>query len=209
MFNLLKGTCKSSVELEYHMEECFRALTDKLDWLNPEGYDRPVDMTKPLPLQEKNGRLIIPIEVFFNNDLEYLKGKNSERIYSSSITKTPAARVEDVQLGVESYQRKLNLTRPQRSYLGIETDEIYKFYDGTLQLVHTTLLDRLKNLSLRYNRHSDMPLRAWTVKDQKHTKIMLTKMDDVLLKRRIMISLEVLVRGRNTEKGRRLLERTI
>ncbi|GKC94401.1 hypothetical protein Tco_1159843 [Tanacetum coccineum] len=91
VFNLLKGTCKSSVELEYHMKECFRALTDKLDWLNPKGYDRPANMSKPLPLQEKDGRLIIPIEVFFNNDLEYLKGKNSDRTYSMSITKTPAA----------------------------------------------------------------------------------------------------------------------
>nr|GEX97711.1 hypothetical protein [Tanacetum cinerariifolium] len=30
MFNLLKGTCKSCVELEYNMEECYRALTDQL-----------------------------------------------------------------------------------------------------------------------------------------------------------------------------------
>ncbi|GKD20458.1 hypothetical protein Tco_1222161 [Tanacetum coccineum] len=74
MFNQLKGTCKSCVELEYNMEECFRALTDQLDWTNPEGYDYPVDTSKPLPLKEKEGRLIIPIEVFFNNDLEYLKG---------------------------------------------------------------------------------------------------------------------------------------
>ncbi|GJS34253.1 hypothetical protein Tco_0532635 [Tanacetum coccineum] len=91
VFNLLKGTCKSCVELGYNMEECFRALTDQLDWTNPEGYDHPVDMSKPLPLQEKSDRLIIPIEVFYNNDLEYLKGDKSERTYSSSITKTPAA----------------------------------------------------------------------------------------------------------------------
>ncbi|GJY06209.1 hypothetical protein Tco_0373263 [Tanacetum coccineum] len=31
VFNLLKGTCKSCVELEYNMEECFHALTDQLD----------------------------------------------------------------------------------------------------------------------------------------------------------------------------------
>ncbi|GJX48948.1 hypothetical protein Tco_0275793 [Tanacetum coccineum] len=50
----------------------------KLDWINPKGYDHPVDMTKPLPLQEKDGRLIISIEVFFNNDLEYLKGRTQK-----------------------------------------------------------------------------------------------------------------------------------
>ncbi|GJR44702.1 hypothetical protein Tco_1312805 [Tanacetum coccineum] len=36
-FNLLKGTCSSSIELEYNFQECFNALTDKLDWNNPEG----------------------------------------------------------------------------------------------------------------------------------------------------------------------------
>ncbi|GKD84517.1 hypothetical protein Tco_1355671, partial [Tanacetum coccineum] len=30
-FNLLKGTCSSSIELEYNFQECFNALTDKLD----------------------------------------------------------------------------------------------------------------------------------------------------------------------------------
>ncbi|GKF58367.1 hypothetical protein Tco_0171904 [Tanacetum coccineum] len=60
--------------------------------------DRPVDMTKPLPLQEKDGHLIIPIKIFFNNDREYLKGKNSERTYSTSITKTLAVRYTQVAL---------------------------------------------------------------------------------------------------------------
>ncbi|GJT76608.1 hypothetical protein Tco_1043333 [Tanacetum coccineum] len=30
-FNLLKGTCKSRTELEYHFEECFKATTEQLD----------------------------------------------------------------------------------------------------------------------------------------------------------------------------------
>ncbi|GKC67726.1 hypothetical protein Tco_1100324 [Tanacetum coccineum] len=107
VFNLLKGTCKSCVELEYNMEECFHALIDQLDWTNPKGYDRLVDMSKPLPLQEKEGRLIIPIEVLFNNNLEYLKRDKAERTYSSFITKTPAARcimegIEDLLLNIWS-----------------------------------------------------------------------------------------------------------
>ncbi|GKE14314.1 hypothetical protein Tco_1421891, partial [Tanacetum coccineum] len=57
---------------------------------NPEGYDRP-DMGKTLPLIKKKGRLTIPVEVFLNNDLEYLKGDKAERTYCSSITKCPAA----------------------------------------------------------------------------------------------------------------------
>nr|GEV27245.1 integrase, catalytic region, zinc finger, CCHC-type, peptidase aspartic, catalytic [Tanacetum cinerariifolium] len=92
IFNLLKGTCKSCVELEYNMEECYRALTDQLDWTNREGHLHSVDMRKPLPLQDKKGRLVIPVELFFNNDLEYLRAGSSERKYSFSIIKTPAAR---------------------------------------------------------------------------------------------------------------------
>ncbi|GJT35986.1 hypothetical protein Tco_0718461 [Tanacetum coccineum] len=31
------GTCRSYVELNYNIEECYKALTDQLDWNNPEG----------------------------------------------------------------------------------------------------------------------------------------------------------------------------
>nr|GEU58218.1 retrovirus-related Pol polyprotein from transposon TNT 1-94 [Tanacetum cinerariifolium] len=92
VFNLLKGTCKSCVELEYNMEECYRALTYQLDWSNPKGHKRLLDMSKPLPLQDKECRLVIPVKFFFNNDLKYLREGNKERTYSSLITKTPASR---------------------------------------------------------------------------------------------------------------------
>nr|GEV84306.1 hypothetical protein [Tanacetum cinerariifolium] len=35
-YELLKGSCKSLVELEYHLEEVYKATTDQLDWVNPE-----------------------------------------------------------------------------------------------------------------------------------------------------------------------------
>ncbi|GJS69314.1 hypothetical protein Tco_0702155 [Tanacetum coccineum] len=38
VYNLLKSTCKSYAELEYNIEECYKALNDELDWNNPEGY---------------------------------------------------------------------------------------------------------------------------------------------------------------------------
>nr|GEW12575.1 hypothetical protein [Tanacetum cinerariifolium] len=43
-FNLLKGTCKSFVELEYHFEECYKAVTDQIDWNNPEGHKYLFDL---------------------------------------------------------------------------------------------------------------------------------------------------------------------
>ncbi|GKC12656.1 hypothetical protein Tco_1009438, partial [Tanacetum coccineum] len=55
VYNLLKGTCKSCVELKYNMEECYKALNDQLDWNNPEGDRCPFDLSKPLPLIESRG----------------------------------------------------------------------------------------------------------------------------------------------------------
>nr|GFA72427.1 hypothetical protein [Tanacetum cinerariifolium] len=65
-YELMNGSCKSLVELEYHLEEVFKATTDQLDWIKPE-------------------------EHFINNDLEYLRGGASSRKYTTSITKTKAA----------------------------------------------------------------------------------------------------------------------
>nr|GEY96112.1 hypothetical protein [Tanacetum cinerariifolium] len=36
-YELIKGSCKSLVELEYHLKEVFKTTTDQLDWVNPEG----------------------------------------------------------------------------------------------------------------------------------------------------------------------------
>ncbi|GJV99308.1 hypothetical protein Tco_1554560 [Tanacetum coccineum] len=36
VYKLLNGTCKSSIELEYNIDQCYNALTDQLDWTNPE-----------------------------------------------------------------------------------------------------------------------------------------------------------------------------
>ncbi|GKE76026.1 hypothetical protein Tco_1542146, partial [Tanacetum coccineum] len=36
VFERLKGTCRSSIELEYHLEQRYLAFFDKLDWTNPE-----------------------------------------------------------------------------------------------------------------------------------------------------------------------------
>ncbi|GKE00873.1 hypothetical protein Tco_1388856 [Tanacetum coccineum] len=56
-YDLLKGTCTSSIELEYNFQECFNALTNKLDWNNPEVDRYPFDLSKTLPLQGHPGHL--------------------------------------------------------------------------------------------------------------------------------------------------------
>ncbi|GKF87387.1 hypothetical protein Tco_0258264, partial [Tanacetum coccineum] len=89
----------NSVELEYNQEQCYFALSDKLNWANLEGEICPFDLSNYLPLQDYQCRLIIPGNFFFNNDLEYLKTRNKERKYALSLTKTKAARYDLV--GIE------------------------------------------------------------------------------------------------------------
>ncbi|GJW11300.1 hypothetical protein Tco_1577127 [Tanacetum coccineum] len=74
-YDLIKGTCKSEAELDYHLEEVFKTTNEQLDLNNPEGTLYPHNLSKPLPLiPNAQGRLVIPFDHFINNDLEYLKG---------------------------------------------------------------------------------------------------------------------------------------
>ncbi|GJX72772.1 hypothetical protein Tco_0309943 [Tanacetum coccineum] len=67
-YDLMKGSCKSVAELEYHLEE------------------------QALPLiPNARGCLVIPFDHFINNDLEYLKEGSLSHKYTTSITKTKAA----------------------------------------------------------------------------------------------------------------------
>ncbi|GJW30684.1 hypothetical protein Tco_0047559 [Tanacetum coccineum] len=368
-FNLLKGTCKSLMELEYNFKECYKALTSRLDWNNPEGKEYLFALSKPLPLIMERGRQVVLADFFFNNDLEYLKSKK----YTNLTTKTKAAnydipgikdmvpslwspvkvaydrhvvwgnshwgpkrkrfyalaslrvskhdmysikriiaktkvkvikwydygyleeievrredqqlykfkegdfpilylydiedmllllfqkklsnlerdvlfdlgvalrmftrrivilkRVEDLQLGVESYQKRLKITKPEtfRSDISnkipyttysnpqgiiyvdkykrnrlMHTDELYKFSDGTLTSVRTVLHDIASNLRMDY-----FPKKRLSSLDRKRSRIMIKAIDQLLLERRLMRSLEKLVGGRDYGKDLRLLERTI
>nr|GEZ11486.1 hypothetical protein [Tanacetum cinerariifolium] len=74
-YELMRGSCNSLTELEYHLEEVYKATTDQLNWDNPEGQQYPHNLLQPLPLIPDNrGRRVIPFAHFINNDLEYLRG---------------------------------------------------------------------------------------------------------------------------------------
>nr|GEX46290.1 hypothetical protein [Tanacetum cinerariifolium] len=119
-YELLKRPCKSMVELEYHLEEVYKATTDQRNWVNPEGQQYPHNLLKPLPLIPNNrGHCVILFDYFINNDLEYLHGGASSYKYTTSVTKTKAA-------------------------------DYGHIYDGTLTDVRTALDDRLKRIQMQY-----------------------------------------------------------
>nr|GEW76489.1 polyprotein, putative [Tanacetum cinerariifolium] len=91
IYELIKGSCKSLVELKFFLEKVYKANTDQLDWNNPKGQQYPHNLLKPLPLiPNSRGRRIIPFDHFIKNDLEYLRGRASSRKYTTSVTKTKA-----------------------------------------------------------------------------------------------------------------------
>nr|GEV37045.1 reverse transcriptase domain-containing protein [Tanacetum cinerariifolium] len=305
-YELMKGSCKSLVELEFFLEEVYKATTDQLDWVNPEGQQYPHNLLKPLPLIPNfRGHRVIPFDHFINNDLEYLCRGASSHKYTTSVTKTKAAdcgyikwiedlvprtmwiqepvattsmpsgespiggvnvnsstvflstgsllamsilsiesslslnsrfiviqrRVEDLQLGVESYQKKLNLTKPdtyrsdlkgKEAYITysnprgfiyqnkdkqnmlMRIDELHKFNDGTLTDVRTALDDRLKGIRIKY-----LPQSIWRKSDKDRVAAMIQTIDKILKTRRIIRSLERFVGGRLYEGDFRMLQRTI
>nr|GFB94388.1 hypothetical protein [Tanacetum cinerariifolium] len=304
-YELMRGSCNSLTELEYHLEEVYKATTGQLDWVNPEGQQYPHNLLQSLPLIPDNrGRSVIPFEHFINNDLEYLWGGASSHKYTTSVTKTKAAdyghikwiedlvprtmfavnresaldvyskrriiavtefkivewhnykhldwisvrrdddkiykfkegdlkrrRVEVLQLGVKSYQKRLNLTRPdtyrfdlkqREAYTAysnprgfiyqnkdkknrlMQIDELYKFSDGTLNDVRNALDDILKGIRMQY-----LPTTIWRRGDKARAAAMIQAIDKMLKTRRIMRSLERFVGGRQYEGDFRMLQRTI
>nr|GEV87594.1 hypothetical protein [Tanacetum cinerariifolium] len=139
--------------------------------------------------------------------------------------------VEDLQLGVESYQKRLNLTKLDTYRLDLKRkeaysaysnprgfiyqnkdkrnrlmriDELHKFSNGTLTDVRTALYDRLKGIQMRY-----LPQTIWRKSDKDRAAAMIQAIDKRLKTRRIMRSLERFVGGRLYEGDFRMLQRTI
>nr|GFB76528.1 hypothetical protein [Tanacetum cinerariifolium] len=135
--------------------------------------------------------------------------------------------VEDLYLGIESYQKKLNLTKldtyrsdlkRKEAYTAysnprgfiyqnkdkqnrlMRIDELHKFNDGTLNDVQTTLDDRLRGIRMKY-----LPQAIWRKSNKERAAPTIQAIDKLLKKRRIMRSLEKFVGGRLYEGDFRML----
>ncbi|GKD77299.1 hypothetical protein Tco_1339920 [Tanacetum coccineum] len=140
-------------------------------------------------------------------------------------------RVEDLQLGFKSYQKKINLKKPDTYHSNLRrmiaytaypdiqgiiyvdemnrnclmhTDKLHKFSDGTLNHVRTALNDIDQGIEMDY-----LPKRKWSKQDKKRARVMINAIDKKLRDRRLMRSLEKFIGGREYGNDLRLLERTI
>nr|GEU86872.1 hypothetical protein [Tanacetum cinerariifolium] len=139
--------------------------------------------------------------------------------------------MEDLQLGVGSYQKKLNLIKPdtyisdlkhKEAYTAysnpkgfiyqnkdkqnrlMRIDELHKFSNDTLNDVRTALGDHLKGIRMKY-----LPQPIWKRSDKERAAAMIQAIDKQLKTRRIMRSLEKFVGGRLYEGDFRMLQWTI
>ncbi|GJW99153.1 hypothetical protein Tco_0180961 [Tanacetum coccineum] len=139
--------------------------------------------------------------------------------------------VEDLQLRVESYQKKINVTKPDttrpdlrkrhpytpykdpQGFIYIDeykrnrltrSDELYKFSNGTLTRLLSSLEDITKNIDMEY-----FPKRRWSTLEKKRAHFMIKDINKLLKERRMMRILEKFIGGRLYGTDLRLLQRTI
>nr|GEZ11961.1 hypothetical protein [Tanacetum cinerariifolium] len=249
-YELMKGSYKSLVELEFFLEEVYKETTDQLDWESARDvyskrriiavaelkivewhnykhldwitirrdddkvYKFKEGDFKRLHIQDIEDMLLLLVQGKLTNLTveERFAFNVSLQMFTRSII--IQRRVEDLQLGVESYQKKLNLTKPDtyhsnlkrkeayiaysnprgfiyqnidKQYRLMRIDELHKFIDGTLTDVRTALDDRLKGIHIKY-----LPQTICRKSDKERAAAMIQAIDKRLKTRRIMRSLSIL-----------------
>ncbi|GJT22886.1 hypothetical protein Tco_0892823 [Tanacetum coccineum] len=193
VFNILKGTCRSCVELEYNIKECYKAVLKDNESMDLQASWCPTDVL----IHEKNKAvtkvkegdfprlhlhgiedmmlLLVPKKLSdLERDVIFDLGV-ALRMFTRCIV--ILKRVEDLQLGIKRYQKKLNITKPEtfRSNISniipytaynnpqgiiyeykykrnrlMRMDELYKFSDKMLTSVRSILHDFASNLRMDY-----------------------------------------------------------
>nr|GEW29558.1 hypothetical protein [Tanacetum cinerariifolium] len=153
--------------------------------------------------------LVVQHKLFHLNDSDIVDFIMALRMFTRSLV--IKRRVEDLQHGVESYQKKLNITAPQQTFLEIKfkklytpsynppgviyvdlnkqkrvmrADELHKFLNSTLKKVRDELHYRILNFCLGYN--EEMSRRKWTATDKRKSKLMVEFIDKQMRERRII-----------------------
>nr|GEZ10017.1 hypothetical protein [Tanacetum cinerariifolium] len=117
-------------------------------------------------------------------------------------------RVEDFQLGIESYQTQLNLTKPQWDATGFEYKHDYTVIDSLKAVMQIDEALDYRFKEFRINRiNLGLNIRFWTRKDVARCKEFMFAIQRRLRTRRIFRNLESFVGGRVREGDYILLKR--
>ncbi|GJV04433.1 hypothetical protein Tco_1338002 [Tanacetum coccineum] len=163
---------------EYDFEECYKALSEKLYWENPEGDDYLFDLTKPLHLVISGNHQKIKAALYDLPDIEDMvpniwvpvivaydkhalwgislwreqhktfygfKEGDFPRLRINDINDTILLkRVEDFQLGVKSYQKKINVTKTETTKSGIRKRNPYTPYQDPQGFIYVNNNGRIR-----------------------------------------------------------------
>nr|GEW00177.1 hypothetical protein [Tanacetum cinerariifolium] len=171
-YKLMKGSCKSLVELEYHLEEVFKVITDQLDWVNPEGvshwrrkhpqfYGFTINQESARDVYSKRRIIAITelkiVEWHSYKHLYWITmQRDDDKLYKFKEGDFKRLRIQDIEdmllLLIQGKQTYLTAeehfafnNKDKRNRL-MRIDELHKFSDGMLMDVRTALDDHLKGI---------------------------------------------------------------
>nr|GEX14567.1 hypothetical protein [Tanacetum cinerariifolium] len=225
-------------DMRSFMEECHRLLADQVDLVNPEGYllvpDPTVLLTGGLSKRNSTSLDIVPPLIVMQADYNEYKILEADFRNMHSNDFEDLQHLGDLQLGIESYQTKINLTESRwdasdflfkEDYTIVSKlrvmiyrdrndqkkmlreNEVHKFSDSTLTRVMYKLDHMVKDFSLfMYN--PGIENRIWSEDDTKNSKEFVEVTERILKIWRIFRSLESFVGGRFRDVDYMTLNRT-
>nr|GEZ14082.1 hypothetical protein [Tanacetum cinerariifolium] len=146
-YELMRGSCNSLTELEYHLEKVYKATKDQLDWVNPEGQQYPHNLQSvniwnlPQSLIPDNRGRREPL----NNDKHALWevshwGRKRQQFYGFAINRESALDVFSKKRIIAVTDLKIvewhNYKNLDWISVHCDDDKIYKFKEGDFKRLH-------------------------------------------------------------------------
>nr|GFA31732.1 hypothetical protein [Tanacetum cinerariifolium] len=175
-YELMKGSCNSLIKLEYHLEEVYKATTDQLDWVNPEGQQYPHNLLQPLPLIPDNRGRHEPIN-YAKHALWGVShwGRKRQQFYGFAVNRESALDVYSKRRIIAVTSLKIvewhNYKHLDWILVRRDDDKVYKFKEGNfkrlrLQDIEDMLLllvqGKLSNLTIKERFAFNVSLRMFT-----------------------------------------------
>nr|GEW14680.1 hypothetical protein [Tanacetum cinerariifolium] len=173
-YELMKGSCKNLIELEYHLEEVYKAIIDQLDWVNPKAYYGHIKWIEDL----------VPRTMWIQEPIDYDKhalwgvsywGRKRQQLYGFTVNPESAR-------DVYSKRRIIVVTKLKivewHSYKHLDwimvrrdDDKLYKFKEGDFKRLHIQDIEdmllllvqgKLTNLTVEERFAFNVSLRMFT-----------------------------------------------
>ncbi|GJS88139.1 retrovirus-related pol polyprotein from transposon TNT 1-94 [Tanacetum coccineum] len=153
---MLRQRCTSGDEHQYHIDQMKNFLKSDIVWESRKEILVSPHPRKTTPLVQSWPEKIVlslhkfPAIIFNDDDIEERTSRWVNKLFIRSLVIWE--RVHDFQLGIESYQQKVNLTTPTISFLGVEK---HKMFSIIYEPVHEIIYKNSKK-EKRVMRHSEI-----------------------------------------------------